>query len=103
MKVLNGLAFLIVLFMAAGSWALYSLEPGLLLGTPWGHLHLVFLLLGAFVLGLAVMGLYVLRGWVNAQAASSKRSRELRQLRSELEALKQQHPQETPVIPDRQP
>lgn len=103
MKVLNGLAFLIVLAIAVLTWALYALEPGLLLGTPWGHVHLIFLLLGAFMLGLAVMGLYVLTGWANAQAALSKRNRELRQLRSELEALKQQHPQETPVIPDRQP
>lgn len=103
MKVLNGLAFLIVLAVAALSWALYILEPGLSLGTPWGHVHLVFLLLGGFVLGLVVMGLYALRGWANARAALSKRNRELRQLRSELEALKKLHPEETPVIPDRQP
>lgn len=101
MKVLNGLAFLIMLVIATATWALYSLEPGLLLGTPWGYVHLVFLLLGAFVLGLVVMGLYVLAGWVNAQAALSKRNRELRQVKSELEALRKQHPQETPVIPDR--
>jgi membrane protein DedA with SNARE-associated domain len=103
MKVLNGLAFLILLAVAAFAWALYVLEPGLMLGTPWGQVHLVFLLLGAFVLGLAVMGLYVLTGWVNAQAALNKRNRELRQVRGELEALKKQHPEETPVIPDRQP
>ncbi|WP_299433261.1 LapA family protein [uncultured Meiothermus sp.] len=101
MKVLNGLAFLIVLAIAATTWALYLLEPGLLLGTPWGHVHLVFLLLGAFGLGLAVMGMYVLTGWANAQAALSKRNRELRLVKSELEALRKQHPQETPVIPDR--
>lgn len=103
MKVLNGLAFLILLAVAVFVWALYVLEPGLMLGTPWGQVHLVFLLLGAFLLGLAVMGLYVLTGWVNAQAALNKRNRELRQVRGELEALKKQHPEETPVIPDRQP
>lgn len=103
MKVLNGLAFLIVLLVTAIAWALYALEPGLLLGTPWGLVHLSFLLVGSFGLGLAVMGLYVLTGWVNAQAALSKRNRELRQVRSELEALKKQHPEETPVIPDRLP
>ncbi|MBO1437448.1 lipopolysaccharide assembly protein LapA domain-containing protein [Meiothermus sp. CFH 77666] len=103
MKVLNGLAFLIALVVAAATGALYALEPGLLLGTPWGQVHLAFLLLGAFGLGLAVMGLYVLTGWVNARAALSKRNRELRQVRSELEALKKQHPEETPVIPDRLP
>lgn len=103
MKVLNGLAFLIGLVVVAATGALYALEPGLLLGTPWGQLHLSFLLLGAFGLGLAVMGLYVLTGWVNAQAALRQRNRELRQVRSELEALKKQHPEETPVIPDRLP
>ncbi|GIW34762.1 LapA family protein [Meiothermus sp.] len=103
MKVLNGLAFLIVLLVTAVAWALYALEPGLLLGTPWGLVHLSFLLMGAFGLGLAVMGLYVLAGWANAQAALNKRNRELRQVRSELEALKKQHPEETPVIPDRLP
>lgn len=101
MKFLNGLAFLITLAIAAAAWALYSLEPGLLLGTPWGHVHLVFLILGAFVLGLAVMGLYVLAGWLYAQAALRKRYRELRQVQAELEALRREHPQETPVIPDR--
>ncbi|MCX7601273.1 MAG: LapA family protein [Meiothermus sp.] len=103
MKVLNGLAFLIVLVVAVLTWALYALEPGLLLGTPWGQVHLVFLLWGAFGLGLVVMGLYALTGWVNAQAALGRRNRELRQLKSELEALKKQHPEETPVIPDRLP
>ncbi|WP_297854823.1 LapA family protein [Meiothermus sp.] len=103
MKVLNGLAFLITLLVAALTWALYLLEPGLLIGTPWGPLHVAFALLGAFVLGLGVTGLYVLTGWVNAQTALSKRNRELRQVRSELEALKKQHPEETPVIPDRIP
>jgi uncharacterized membrane protein len=102
MKVLNGLAFLILLAVAAFAWALYALEPGLMLGTPWGQVHLIFLLLGAFILGLVVMGLYVFTGWVNAQAVLNGRNRELRQVKAELEALKKQHPQETPVIPDRQ-
>jgi hypothetical protein len=65
--------------------------------------HLVWLLLGAFGLGLAVMGLYVLTGWVSAQAILGRQNRELRQLKSELEALKKLHPEETPVIPDRLP
>jgi len=103
MKVLSGLAFLILLTVGALAWALYALEPGLLLGTPWGLVHLSFLLLAAFGLGLGVMGLYGFAGWVNAQSVLRKRNRELRQVKAELEALKKQHPEETPVIPDRLP
>ncbi len=103
MKVLNALAFLIMLAVAVAVWALYTLEPGLLLGTPWGMVHGAFVLLGAFVLGLLVMGLYGLTGWLGLQAALRRLNRELRQVRGELEALRQQHPQETPVIPDRLP
>jgi uncharacterized membrane protein YciS (DUF1049 family) len=74
-----------------------------MIGTPWGLVHLSVLLAVAFGLGLGVMGLYVLTGWLNAQAALRQRNRELRQIKSELEALRKQHPEETPVIPDRQP
>jgi len=102
MKVLNALAFVVVLGVAALAWAVYVLEPGLLIGTPWGLVHLSFLLVTAFGLGLTVMGLYGLTGWLNAQAALNRRNRELRQVKAELEALKKQHPEETPVIPDRQ-
>ncbi len=102
MKLLNGLAFLIVLAVAAGVWALYTLEPGLWLGTPWGAVHGAYLLLGAFALGLLVMGLYGLVAWVNAQTTLRRLRRELHEVRTELEALKQQHPQELPVIPDRE-
>lgn len=103
MKALSTLAFVMVLGVVAVIWALYVLEPGLMMGTPWGLVHLSVLLAGAFGLGLSVMGLYVLAGWLSAQRALSKRNRELRQVRSELEALKKQHPEELPVIPDRQP
>jgi len=101
MKVLSALAFAIVLGVAATTWALYVLEPGLLVGTPWGLVHLSLLLVAMFGLGLAVMGLYVFSGWWKAQAALSQRDRELRQVKGELEALKKQHPEESPVIPDR--
>ncbi|GIW27217.1 MAG: hypothetical protein KatS3mg070_0580 [Meiothermus sp.] len=103
MKVLSALAFVIVLGVVALTWALYVFEPGLVIGTPWGLVHLSVLLAVAFGLGLGVMGLYVLTGWLNAQAALRQRNRELRQIKSELEALRKQHPEETPVIPDRQP
>ncbi|RDI96681.1 LapA family protein [Meiothermus sp. QL-1] len=101
MRALSGLAFLVVLAVAAGTWGLYTLEPNLLLGSPWGPVHVAFLVLAAFGLGLVVMGLYVLSGWLGAQAALRQRHRELKQVRAELEALKRQHPEETPVIPDR--
>lgn len=103
MKALSALAFVTVLGVVVLTWGLYVLEPGLVLGTPWGLVHLSVLLAGAFALGLGVMGLYVLTVWLKAQAALSKRNRELRQVKSELEALKKQHPEELPIIPDRQP
>lgn len=102
MKVLSTLAFAVMLGVAAVAWALYMLQPGLLIGTPWGLVHLSLLWAGAFGLGLVVMGLYVLTGWMRAQAALRQRNLELRRARGELEALKKQHPEETPVIPDRQ-
>lgn len=102
MKVLNGLAFGITLLLGALTWGLYTFEPGLLLGTPWGTLHVSFLLAGSFVLGALVAGLYGLLNWINYQTLTSRRSRELRQAKSELEALKKQHPQELPIIPDRE-
>lgn len=102
MKVLNGLVFAITLLLGVLTWGLYTFEPGLLLGTPWGTLHVSFLLAGSFVLGAAVTGLYGLLNWVNYQAQNSRRSRELRQARGELEALRKQHPQELPIIPDRE-
>lgn len=103
MKALSALAFVVVLGAVAVTWALYVLEPELKMGTPWGLVHLSVLLAGAFGLGLSVMGLYVFTGWINAQRSLSKRNRELRQVRRELEALKKQHPEELPVIPDREP
>lgn len=101
MKVLSALAFAVVLGVAAVAWVLYALQPGLMIGTPWGLVYLSLLWVGAFGLGLVVMGLYVLTGWIRAQAVLRQRNLELRQARGELEALKKQHPEETPVIPDR--
>lgn len=101
MKVLNGLAFGITLAVGAVAWALHTFEPGLLLGTPWGTIHVGVLLVGSFLLGAAVAGMFGLTGWVGYQGVISRRSRELRQAKSELEALKKQHPQEVPIIPDR--
>ncbi|MCS7059130.1 MAG: LapA family protein [Meiothermus sp.] len=101
MKLLSSLAFAVVLGVVAFTWGLYVLEPNLLLGTPWGPVHVALLVLASFSLGLLVMGLYVLSGWVNAQTALYRRSRELKQVREELQALKRQHPEEIPVIPDR--
>ncbi|RIH85341.1 Lipopolysaccharide assembly protein A domain protein [Meiothermus luteus] len=101
MKLLSSLAFVIVLGVVAFVCGLYALEPGLLLGTPWGPVHVALLVLIAFGLGLLVMGLYVLSGWINAQTALYRRNRELKQMREELQALRKQHPEEIPVIPDR--
>ncbi len=101
MKILSGLAFIITLGVALVSWGLYIFEPDLLIGTPWGSLHLAVLMVGSFVLGALVFGVYVFTGWVNYQTSLSKRGRELRQTKTELENLKKQQIQETPVIPDR--
>lgn len=102
MKVLNALAFAITLGVALVAWGLYTYEPRLLLGTPWGPVHLAFALTGAFLLGAAVVGMYVLTGWVGYRQSLGQRTRELRAVRGELESIKRQHPVETPVIPDRQ-
>lgn len=101
MAILNGLAFLITLAVGVLVWATYTLEPGLLLGTPWGRIHVALLLAGAFVLGAAVMGMYVLAGWVTYRTRLSRHGRELRQVRGELDSVKKKQIQEVPVIPDR--
>ncbi|MBF6596506.1 MAG: LapA family protein [Thermaceae bacterium] len=101
MAILNGLAFLITLAVGVMVWALYNFEPGLLLGTPWGRVHVALLLAGAFVLGAAVVGMYVLASWVTYRSRLSRHGRELRQTKGELESLKKQQIQEVPVIPDR--
>ena len=90
MKVLNGLAFLVTLAVAVLAWLLYTFEPGLLLGTPWGSLHVSFMLVASFLLGAAVVGVYVLTGWVGYQSTLRRRGRELRQTQSELETLRNQ-------------
>jgi len=102
MKVLNALAFVITLLVGVVAWGLYTFEPGLLIGTPWGLVHLSLVMAGAFLLGAAVVAMYVLAGWATYQSVLSRRMRELRQAKNELEALKKQYPQEMPVIPDRQ-
>lgn len=101
MAILNGLAFLISLAVGMVVWALYTYEPGLLLGTPWGRVHVALLLGGAFLLGAAVAGMYVLAGWVTYRARLTRYERELRQARGELDGLKKGQIQEVPVIPDR--
>lgn len=101
MAILNGLAFLITLAVGVVVWAMYTFEPGLLLGTPWGRVHVALLLAGAFLLGGAMMGMYVLAGWVTCRTRLSRYGRELRQARGELDHLKKQQIQEVPVIPDR--
>lgn len=101
MAILNGLAFLITLAVGGGVWAMYTYEPGLLLGTPWGRVHVALLLAGAFLLGAAVVGMYVLAGWVTYRTRLSRHGRELRRTRGELDALKKGQIKEVPVIPDR--
>lgn len=101
MKILSGLAFVITLIVALVSWGLYVFEPNLLIGTPWGSWHLSFWIVGSFVLGIGVFGVYVFSGWINYQTSLRRRGRELRQTKSELETLKKQQIQEVPVIPDR--
>lgn len=102
MKFLSGLAFVITLFVALLSWGLYVFEPDLLIGTPWGSWHLAFWLVGSFVLGAIVFGVFVLISWINSQTSLRRRGRELRQTKNELEQLKKQQIQEIPVIPDRE-
>ncbi|WP_027892807.1 lipopolysaccharide assembly protein LapA domain-containing protein [Calidithermus chliarophilus] len=101
MIVLNWLAFLIALAVAAVSWGLYTYQPELLLGTPWGPVHVGILLAGSFALGALVMALYALAWWVGLRRTLGRRWRELRQVRSEVENLKRAQVQEIPVIPDR--
>lgn len=105
MIILNWLAFLIALAVAAVSWELYTYQPGLLLGTPWGPVHVGILLAGAFALGALVMALYALAWWIGLRRTLSRQGRELRQVRSEVETLKRAQVQEVPAAPgpDRQP
>ena len=101
MKVLNGLAFVITLGVAILAWLLYTFEPSLLLGTPWGSLHIAFALVAAFVLGALVVGVYVLTGWAGYQSSSRRRERELRQTKSDLETLRNQQPEvKVTITPD---
>ena len=75
---------------------MYTYEPGLLLGTPWGRVHVALLLAGAFLLGAAVVGMYVLAGWVTYRTRLSRHGRELRRTRGELDALKKGQIKEVP-------
>jgi uncharacterized membrane protein YciS (DUF1049 family) len=99
MIVLNWLAFLIALAVAAVSWGLYTYQPDLLLGTPWGPVHVGVLLAGSFALGVLVMALYALAWWIGLRRTLSRQGRELRQVRSEVETLKRTQAQEVPEQP----
>jgi uncharacterized membrane protein YciS (DUF1049 family) len=105
MIVLNWLAFLIALAVAVVSWGLYTYQPELLLGTPWGPVHVGILLAGSFALGVLVMALYALAWWIGLRRTLGRQGRELRQARNELEALKRPQAQEAPAAPspDQQP
>ena len=100
--VLHWVAFILTLGIAGLSWGLYALQPTLLLGTPWGLVHVGFLVAGAFVLGVLVVGLYVLANWVRYRGALRNSGRELKQARAEVALLKKSVIVETPVIPDRE-
>ncbi|MCL4455506.1 MAG: LapA family protein [Deinococcus sp.] len=101
MKLLNWLAFLITLLVAGLSGLLYVADPLLLLGTPWGSVHLAWLVAGAFLLGAMVAGFYVMAYWFSVRKALGQRLREIKRMRADLEALKQKHVEEIPRIPDR--
>lgn len=105
MIVLNWLAFLIALAVAVVSWGLYTYQPELLLGTPWGPVHVGLLLAGSFALGVLVMALYALAWWIGLRRTLGRQGRELRQVRNEVETLKRAQAQEVPVAPgpDQQP
>lgn len=102
MIVLNWLAFLIALFITALSWGLYTYQPELLLGTPWGPVHVGILLAGSFALGVLVMALYALAWWIGLRRTLGRQGRELRQVRSEVESLKRAQAQEVPAAPGRE-
>ncbi|RIH88452.1 LapA family protein [Calidithermus roseus] len=105
MIVLNWLAFLIALVVVAVSWGLYTYQPELLLGTPWGPVHVGVLLAGSFALGVLVMALYALAWWIGLRRTLGRQGRELRQVRNEVETLKRAQTQEVSAAPgpDQQP
>ena len=100
--VLHWIAFVITLAVAGLCWGLYALQPNLLLGTPWGPVHVGFLVAGGFTLGVLVVGLYVLANWVRYRTALRSSGRELKQAKAEVALLKKSVIVETPVIPDRE-
>jgi hypothetical protein len=81
---------------------LYALQPNLFVGTPWGPVHVGFLIAGAFALGILVVGLYVLANWIGYRSALSSSGRELKQAKAEVALLKKSVIVEQPVIPDRE-
>ncbi|MFZ5992433.1 MAG: LapA family protein [Deinococcota bacterium] len=101
MKILNWLAMVLTLGVIGMSYGLYRLEPTLLIGTPWGSVHVAYLLAGGFAAGIGVMGLFLLASWWDFQRTARRRAGELRKLRSEIEALRRVHPEEVVRIPDR--
>lgn len=101
MIVLHWIAFVITLGVGGLSWGLYALQPTLLLGTPWGPVHVGFLIGGAFALGVLVIGLYMLANWVRYRGALGNSGRELKQVKAEVAQLKKNIIVETPMIPDR--
>lgn len=101
MKILNWLAMALTLGVIGLSYGLYRLEPMLVVGTPWGTLHVAYLLAGGFVAGVLVMSLFLLANWWGFQRVSRRRVVELRKLRSEVETLRKAHPEEVVRIPDR--
>ncbi|PZA06593.1 MULTISPECIES: LapA family protein [unclassified Meiothermus] len=101
MKILNWLTVLLTLGVIGTSYGLYRLEPTLVIGTPWGSLHVAYLLAGGFAAGGLVMGFFLLANWWGFQRVLRRRGAELRKLRGELEALRQAHPEEVVRIPDR--
>jgi type VI protein secretion system component VasK len=99
--IVHWIAFTLTLAVLGLCWGLYGLQPNLLLGTPWGAVHVVFLIAAAFGAGLLVVGLYGLANWVRYQDLLRNSGRELKQVRAEVAQLKKSIFLETPTIPDR--
>lgn len=102
MRLFAWLALLLVLVLALLAVTVHRLNPGLLLGSPWGTVPVVVLLGLGFALGLAVAGLFFVAAWWKGWRLVRLQKRELRNLKQEIDRLKESHPEEVPVIPDRQ-
>lgn len=96
------LALLLVMILALLGAAISRLNPGVLLGSPLGPIPVVGLLMLGFALGLTVAGLFFLAAWWKGWRMIRLQKRELRNLKQEVDRLRESHPEELPVIPDRQ-